>query len=69
MAQVVTTLCILLVTSFYFWLQDGWSAVAEDSGHVYPEVDLSEREWVEWDMKMKRSVGIYSAERQFVRIK
>jgi len=69
MTQVVTTLCILPVALFYFWLQDGWSAVAEDSGHVYPEVDLSEREWVEWDMKMKRSVGIYNVEHQFVRIK
>lgn len=53
----------------YFWFQDGWSAVAEDSGHVYTEVDLSEKEWVDWDEKMKQSVGIYNAEHQFVRIK
>ncbi|XP_069686945.1 UPF0587 protein CG4646 isoform X2 [Periplaneta americana] len=49
--------------------RDGWSAVAEDSGHVFPEVDLSEKEWVEWDEKTKQSVGIYSIEHQFVRIK
>jgi hypothetical protein len=53
----------------YFWFQDGWSAVAEGSGHVYTEVDLSEKEWVEWDEKTKQSVGIYSVEHQFVRIK
>lgn len=52
-----------------FWFQDGWSAVAEDSSHVYTEVDLSEKEWVDWDEKMKQSVGIYDAEHQFVRIK
>jgi hypothetical protein len=69
MTQVVTILCILPVRLLYFWLQDGWSAVAEDSGHVYPEVDFSEREWVEWDEKMKRSVGIYNVGHQFVRIK
>jgi hypothetical protein len=53
----------------YFWFQDGWSAVAEDSGQIYTDVDLSEKEWVEWDEKIKHSVGIYNIEHQFVHIK
>ncbi|XP_021929448.1 UPF0587 protein C1orf123 isoform X2 [Zootermopsis nevadensis] len=52
-----------------FDFRGGWSAVSEDSGHVYSEVDLSEKEWVEWDEKIKQSVGIYNVEHQFVRTK
>ncbi|XP_023716867.1 UPF0587 protein GA18326 isoform X2 [Cryptotermes secundus] len=52
-----------------FDFRDGWSVVAEDSGQIYTDVDLSEKEWVEWDDKMKRSVGIYNIEHQFVHIK
>lgn len=43
--------------------------IAEDSGHIYSDVDLSEKEWVEWDERMKRSVGIYNIEHRFVHIK
>jgi hypothetical protein len=43
--------------------------VAEDSGQIYTDVNLSEKEWVEWDEKMKHSVGIYNIEHQFVHIK
>ncbi|PSN57430.1 UPF0587 protein [Blattella germanica] len=47
----------------------GWTAVAEESGHVFPEVDLTEKEWVEYDEKSQQSVGIYNVEHQFVKVK
>ena len=50
------------------FLKDGWSVVAE-SGQTFPEVDLSDREWVDWDEKTKESVGIYGVEHNFVKIK
>lgn len=48
---------------------EGWIAQASDSGKVFDEVDLSEREWVEYDDKSKRSVGVYDFESQFVKVK
>ncbi|KAJ9595755.1 hypothetical protein L9F63_013074, partial [Diploptera punctata] len=39
--------------------RDGWTVVAAESGQKFPEVDLTEREWVEWDEKTKESIGIY----------
>jgi hypothetical protein len=43
--------------------------VAEDSGQIYTDVNLDDTEWVEWDDKMKRCIGIFNIEHQFVPIK
>lgn len=49
--------------------RDGWIAVAEDSGTTFEDVDLSEKEWVDYDEKTKQSVGIYDIESKFIRQK
>lgn len=49
--------------------RDGWIAVAEESGKVFEDVDLTEKEWVDYDDKTNQSVGIYEIESQFVKQK
>lgn len=49
--------------------REGWIAVAEDSGTTFEDVDLSEKEWVDYDEKTKQSVGIYDIESKFIRQK
>lgn len=48
---------------------EGWIVKIEESGKVFNEVDLSEKEWVEYDDKINQSVGIYDFESQFIKIK
>ncbi|KAF7282088.1 UPF0587 protein GA18326 [Rhynchophorus ferrugineus] len=38
---------------------DGWIIKIEESGKIFRDVDLSEKEWVEYDEKIQQSVGIY----------
>ncbi|KAK9729442.1 CXXC motif containing zinc binding protein, eukaryotic [Popillia japonica] len=45
----------------------GWIAEVEESGKKFNDVDLSEKEWVEYDDKLKQSVGIYEFESQFIK--
>lgn len=47
----------------------GWIAEVEESGKKFNDVDLSEKEWVEYDDKLKQSVGIYEFESQFIKVK
>lgn len=47
----------------------GWIVVYERTGTVFRDVDLSEKEWVEYDDKAKQSVGVYELESQFVKVK
>lgn len=48
---------------------EGWVAKAAESGNVFNNVDLSEKEWVDYDEKQKESVGVYEFESQFVKVK
>ncbi len=41
--------------------QDGFR-VETTSGTVFEDVDLSEREWMDYDEKLGESVGIYDLE-------
>lgn len=47
----------------------GWSAKAEESCKIFEDVDLSDKEWVEYDEKSKQSVGVYELESQFIKVK
>lgn len=51
-----------------FQPSEGWKAKVEESGSVF-DVDLSEKEWVDYDEKIKNSVGISEFESQFVKVK
>jgi hypothetical protein len=41
----------------------------EESGKLFDGVDLNENEWVDYDDKIKESVGIYDLQSQFIKIK
>ncbi|XP_063694451.1 CXXC motif containing zinc binding protein-like [Bolinopsis microptera] len=43
----------------------GWIATAADSGASFPDVDLGEKEWCDYDEKEDREVGIYELKWQF----
>lgn len=47
----------------------GWTAKVEESTKVFNKVDLTEKEWVEYDEKSQKSVGIYELESQFIKVK
>jgi len=47
----------------------GWRCEGAESGTPFADVDLSEKEWVEYDEKAALSVGIYDVQCQFVKIK
>lgn len=47
----------------------GWIVKAEESGTVFNEVDLSEKEWAEYDEKANQTIGIYDFESKFVKVK
>ncbi|XP_071453420.1 CXXC motif containing zinc binding protein [Hetaerina americana] len=46
---------------------DGWVAEAADSGEVFNNIDLMEKEWVEYDSNLQRPVGIYGLEYKFTK--
>ena len=48
---------------------DGWIAKIEQSGKIFADVDLNEKEWVEYDDKIKESVGVYDLQSNFIKIK
>ncbi len=39
------------------------------SGRVFTDVDLSEKEWVDFDDKLGDSIGIYELEWEFAAVK
>lgn len=48
----------------------GWIVCSAENGQTFDEdVDFSEDDWTEFDQKNKVSVGVYSFESQFVKIK
>nr|CAG4650610.1 EOG090X0HQJ [Sida crystallina] len=49
--------------------RNGWSAEGLESGSKFTDIDLTEKEWADYDEKSKTTVGIYEIEHQFVREK
>lgn len=49
-------------------MQGGFT-VQSTSGQVFADVDLSEREWMDFDDKLGESIGIYELEWEFVAVK
>ncbi|KAM3965922.1 UPF0587 protein GA18326 [Aphomia sociella] len=49
--------------------KSGWIAESEDNGKKFDDVDLTEKEWVDYDEKNQASVGVYELEWQFVKVK
>jgi hypothetical protein len=49
--------------------QNGWSAESSESGKPFEDIDLSEKEWVDYDEKSNLSVGIFDVESQFIKLK
>lgn len=47
----------------------GWNVKVEESTKTFEDVDLTEKEWVEYDEKSQQSVGIYEFESQFIKVK
>jgi Eukaryotic protein of unknown function (DUF866) len=43
----------------------GGFVVESSSGQIFTNVDLSEKEWVDFDEKLGESIGIYELEWQF----
>lgn len=52
-----------------FQPSSGWIAVAIESGKVFEDVDLTEKEWADYDDVNKQSVGVYEVESQFIKMK
>jgi len=47
----------------------GWVATGADSGAVFNEVDLGEKEWCDYDENQAREVGVYDLKSKFVVVK
>ncbi|XP_054714998.1 CXXC motif containing zinc binding protein-like [Uloborus diversus] len=46
----------------------GWRAVGESSGTVFDDINLEDKEWVDYDEKAKLSVSVCDLEHKFVKI-
>nr|CAG4636641.1 EOG090X0HQJ [Eubosmina coregoni] len=49
--------------------RNGWLVEGLESGTKFSDIDLSEKEWADYDEKSKTTVGIYEIEHQFAREK
>lgn len=47
----------------------GWIVKSAENGQQFGNVDFSEDDWVEFDQKNNVSVGVYSFESQFIKLK
>ncbi|XP_023020458.1 UPF0587 protein CG4646 [Leptinotarsa decemlineata] len=47
----------------------GWIAKVEESATIFKNVDLSDKEWVEYDEKSHQSVSVFLLESRFVPVK
>ncbi|XP_034038284.1 CXXC motif containing zinc binding protein [Thalassophryne amazonica] len=50
-----------------FQPQAGFAAEGAGSGTQFPEINLQEKDWTDYDEKLKESVGIYEVTHQFVK--
>jgi hypothetical protein len=51
-----------------FEFRTGWNIKALESSTKFENVDLTEREWVEFDEKLGESIGIYELKHKFVKL-
>merc|ERR1712071_551031 len=49
--------------------RNGWVVEGFESGTKFPDVDLTEKEWADYDEKAATTVGIYELEHKFIREK
>nr|CAG4643606.1 EOG090X0HQJ [Ilyocryptus agilis] len=49
--------------------RNGWTVEGLESGTVFSDIDLTEKEWADYDEKAKTTVGIYELEHNFIREK
>lgn len=59
----------MYLTIIWLYFQNGWLVDGLESGMKFTDVDLSDKEWVEYDEKAKNTVGIYEVEHEFAREK
>ncbi|CAG0923679.1 unnamed protein product [Notodromas monacha] len=53
----------------YLWVfKKGWRVEVENSHQKFNDVDLTEREWMDYNDCAKVSVGVYELEHRFVKI-
>ncbi|CAL1546587.1 unnamed protein product [Lymnaea stagnalis] len=57
------------VTPVDFSPRVGWEAKGLESGTIFSEVDLKEREWFDYDEKAGQSVSITELKHQFISVK
>ncbi|XP_072296466.1 CXXC motif containing zinc binding protein-like [Eucyclogobius newberryi] len=50
-----------------FWPQAGFAAEGAESGTPFPEITLLEKDWTDYDEKVKESVGIYEVTHKFIK--
>ncbi|XP_046883026.1 CXXC motif containing zinc binding protein isoform X2 [Hypomesus transpacificus] len=50
-----------------FQPQAGFAAQGAESGTQFPEINLLEKDWTDYDEKIKESVGIYEVTHQFIK--
>ncbi|KAL2772528.1 CXXC motif containing zinc binding protein isoform 3 [Daubentonia madagascariensis] len=50
-----------------FQPQAGFAAEGVESGMVFSDIDLQEKDWTDYDEKAQESVGIYEVTHQFVK--
>ncbi|XP_061694264.1 CXXC motif containing zinc binding protein isoform X2 [Syngnathoides biaculeatus] len=50
-----------------FQPQAGFAAQGTESGTAFPEVNLLEKDWTDYDEKVKESVGIYEVTHRFIK--
>ncbi|XP_050512574.1 UPF0587 protein CG4646 [Diabrotica virgifera virgifera] len=54
------------IEPFEFAPSEGWIAKVEESNKIFDNINLTEKEWVEYDEKSQQSVGVYEFESKFV---
>ncbi|KAF5294883.1 hypothetical protein FQR65_LT10681 [Abscondita terminalis] len=67
--QTIVTFDCRGVEPIDFDPNEGWIAKVAETGKLYHDIDLSEKEWVEYDTDIKESIGIYDFQFQFVKAK
>ncbi|XP_044076792.1 CXXC motif containing zinc binding protein isoform X2 [Siniperca chuatsi] len=45
----------------------GFAAQGAESGTQFPEINLQEKDWTDYDEKVRESVGIYEVTHQFIK--
>lgn len=46
----------------------GWTAASTESTTRFEDIDLGEKDWVDYDERAGASVGLYGLESQFIKL-